>query len=355
MIVPGAPPSLSEMSRPVPPSVTPVWQDRAGAGNVPPDMSLVCPPVPLTRSVPGGPAVPARVYRPAPLVRASAWLHAAALLGLAADPAAWPWIAGAVAANNAALTAAGMWPQSALLGPNLVCLPGRAARRRQVALTFDDGPDPVVTPAVLDLLERHGARASFFFIGRRAAAHPALVREVVRRGHEVENHSDRHPAAFACLPPAALAREIGTAQARLADLTGVAPRFFRPPMGLRSPLLDPVLARFRLRHASWTRRGYDAVSRDAQRVLARLCRGLAPGDVLLLHDGGASWTPKPPVVLAVLPALLARLAQAELVPVTLAQGNAETEDDAASGTFGRAARNRQSERNSTAFSGHDGE
>jgi peptidoglycan/xylan/chitin deacetylase (PgdA/CDA1 family) len=268
-------------------------------------------------------------WSPSPLVRASVGLHALALLGVAAAPAAWPWLLGAVAANHVGLGATGMWPRGTLLGPNLARLPPAGALRRQVALTFDDGPDPRVTPAVLDLLEQVGARASFFCIGRRAAAHPALVREMVRRGHSVENHSDRHPNAFACLPPTALMQEIGRAQARLADIAGVAPRFFRPPMGLRSPLLDPVLARLGLRHVSWTRRGYDTVSDDASRVLRRLADGLAAGDVLLLHDG-AAWRHhdggpmhargRPAVVLDVLPALLDRLAAAGLAAVTLATG-----------------------------------
>lgn len=270
-------------------------------------------------------------WSPSPLIRASAGLHALALLGVAAAPGAWPWLLGAVAVNHIGLGAIGMWPHSTLLGPNLVRLPPVRAQMagRQVALTFDDGPDPAVTPAVLDLLDRHGARASFFCIGRRAAAHPALVREIVRRGHSVENHSDRHPNAFACLPPGALAGEVERAQARLADIAGQAPRFFRPPMGLRSPFLDPVLARLGLCHVSWTRRGYDAVSSEAPLVLRRLLRGLAAGDVLLLHDGGAARAQGGrAVVLEVLPPLLERLAAEGFAAVTLASGVA-AEDQAA--------------------------
>lgn len=225
------------------------------------------------------------------MVRASCWLHAAAALGLAAHPASWPWALGGVLANHAALGAAGLLPRSRLLGPNLVRLPEAARRRGEVALTFDDGPDPDVTPRVLDILAAHGATASFFLIGRRAARHAPLARELVRRGHSAENHTHRHPYAFAALPPPAMRREIAAAQDAIAAAAGAEPRFFRPPAGLRSPPLDPALAAAGLLHATWTRRGFDSVSRDPEAVSRRLVgRGLAAGDILLLHDGNAART-----------------------------------------------------------------
>src|SRR5262249_9013664 len=146
-----------------------------------------------------------------------------------------------------------------------------------VALTFDDGPDPQVTPIVLDLLDRHAAKASFFCIGHRAAAHPDIVRDIVRRGHSVENHSYQHPYAFACYLPHALRREIEKTQAALQRLTGARPTFFRAPAGLRRPLLDPVMTQSQLRYVSWTRRGFDCISRDPVAVLRRLIRGLSAG------------------------------------------------------------------------------
>jgi peptidoglycan/xylan/chitin deacetylase (PgdA/CDA1 family) len=171
-----------------------------------------------------------------------------------------------------------------------------------------------VTPRVLDLLDSRGVRASFFCIGGKAAAHAPIVREIHRRGHDVQNHSDNHPRHFACLSPSGLVREIATAQARLADIVGVAPRFFRPPMGFRSPLLDPVLAHLGLRHVSWTRRGYDGVGADAARVVRRLSRNLSPGDILLLHDA------RPTIILDVLSALLGLMGVAELSGTSLMLG-----------------------------------
>ncbi|MEN9626899.1 MAG: hypothetical protein RJA10_125, partial [Pseudomonadota bacterium] len=237
---------------------------------------------------------------------------------LALAPGGWPWAAGALVANHAVLTAAGLWPRSAWLGPNVTRLPAASAAGGEVAITLDDGPDPAVTPVVLDLLDAAGARATFFCIAARAAEHPTLVREIVRRGHAVQNHSHVHRHHFSLLGPKGFAAEIGRAQQVLADLTGRAPHAFRAPAGLRNPLLDPVLHRLGLHLVSWTRRGFDTREGDPARVLQRLTQGLAAGDILLLHDGHARHGANGrPVVLDVLPALLQRCRSAGLMPVTL--------------------------------------
>ena len=221
-------------------------------------------------------------------------------------------------ADHALLAGVGLWPRSRGLGPNLSRLP--AAAGNTFALTLDDGPDPATTPAVLDLLDAHGVRASFFCIAERARAHPALLREIVARGHSVQNHSFVHRHHFSLLGPRALAREIGAAQELLADLSGTCPHCFRAPAGLRNPFLDPVLHRLNLNLVSWTRRGFDTREPDPQRVLARLTRGLAAGDILLLHDGNARrGADGRPVLLDVLPPLLARCRAAGLRALTLAE------------------------------------
>jgi peptidoglycan/xylan/chitin deacetylase (PgdA/CDA1 family) len=244
--------------------------------------------------------------------------HVAALLVFALQPALWPWALGAVALNHLLLSCAVLWPRGRVLGPNLTRLPAAAVERREVSLNFDDGPDPDVTPRVLELLDRHQAKASFFCVGERAAAHPEIVREIARRGHSVENHSHRHPNAFAFYGPRGLRREVDAAQSVIARITGRSPGFFRAPAGFRSPFLDPVLAGLGLRYVSWTRRGFDTVDGNAAAVLRRLTRGLAAGDVLLLHDGGRARTAAgEPVILAVLPGLLERLSLAGLKSVPL--------------------------------------
>jgi len=251
-----------------------------------------------------------RRWGPTPAIRVSLLVHAAAVLLLAADLQAWPWALGVLVANHLVLGCAALSPRGRLLGPNLTRLPASAAGRCEICLTFDDGPEPDVTPRVLELLDRFQAKASFFCIGEKADAHPELVREIAHRGHSVENHSYHHRRVFAFFGMSRLRREVESAQQTLTSIAGRPPAFFRAPAGFRSPFLDLVLSTAALRYVSWTRRGFDTVSRDPQRILQRLTRGLAAGDVLLLHDSA-------PVVLAVLPVLLGELAAQGLRAVSL--------------------------------------
>jgi peptidoglycan/xylan/chitin deacetylase (PgdA/CDA1 family) len=257
-------------------------------------------------------------WRASPLLRASALLHGAALLLTALRPHWWPWTLAAVIANHLQLTATGLWPRSTALGPNWTRLPSAAAARGEIAITIDDGPDPEVTPQVLSILARYGARATFFLIGELAERYPDCVRACVAAGHGIENHSFRHAHTFSLLGPGAMRREIERAQHTLTQVSGTRPQFFRAPAGLRNPFLDPVLQRLQLQLASWTRRGFDTVNADAGVVLQRLARQLRAGDILLLHDGHAARSHNNmPVILAVLPSLLEMAARQGLTAVTL--------------------------------------
>ncbi len=263
--------------------------------------------------------MPSKRWQPTPLVSASIMLHMLALVALIAAPGHWYWALGAVFANHVLLTLVGLWPRSRWLGPNWIELPAVAASQRAIALTIDDGPDPAVTPQILDILDRYAAKATFFCIGDRAARHPALCRDIVRRGHAVENHTQHHAHYFAFLGLSGLTREIEAAQVTLGGITGRRPVFFRAPAGLRSPLLDPVLAKLGLRLAAWTRRGFDTRSADPVVVSRRLMRGMRAGAILLLHDGNSARSSAGvPVIVAVLPALLEAAAAAGLRLVTLA-------------------------------------
>lgn len=257
-----------------------------------------------------------RPWHPPAFVKLSGGIHAASLAALALAPEHWPLALGSLALNHAVLSTAGMWPRSRLLGANILRLP--ASAEHGVALTFDDGPDPDVTPRVLDLLDRHQARATFFVVGRKVEAHPALAREIQARGHLVENHTYRHGNGFAFLGPRGMQREIEAAQEAIEGATGRRPTLFRAPAGIRNPWLDLVLARTSLSLVSWTRRGFDTVTRDPGRVAGRLIHGLRAGDILLLHDGSsASGLAGQPVVLEALPRVLEALAARQLgcVPV----------------------------------------
>ncbi|MDP2880701.1 MAG: polysaccharide deacetylase family protein [Azonexus sp.] len=257
-------------------------------------------------------------WKPTLAIKATLATHAAAAVGCLLAPSIWPWAVGALVINHAIITTAGLLPRTTLLGPNLNRLPDEAVARREVAITIDDGPDPQVTPRVLDLLDAANAKATFFCIGWRARENPALCREIVARGHRVENHGDSHSKAFAFFGPGRMKADIAAAQATFAEITGQPPRYFRATAGLRNPFLDAVLHKLGLKLASWTRRPYDTRCGDPDTVFRRLSRDLGPGDILLLHDGHAARTADgQPVILAVLPRLITALRQHSLNPVTL--------------------------------------
>lgn len=257
-------------------------------------------------------------WRPTRFVRASIALHALVLVIVIVWPGQWRWALAALLVNHALLGGFGLWPRSHWLGANWTRLPAAAAARNEIALTLDDGPDPAVTPQVLDLLDRHAVRATFFCCGERAAQFPDLCREIVRRGHAVENHSQRHRHNFSLLDYGACLREVQAGQETLTAITGQRPQFFRAPAGLRNFFLDPVLERLELQLVSWSVRAYDTRVGRAERVRSTLLGGMRAGAILLLHDGNAARTRAGvPVILEVLPAILSSAATAGLRFVTL--------------------------------------
>ena len=160
------------------------------------------------------------------ILATSAAIHIGAAAAALTRPSCWPWALGAVVANHAVLTAAGLWPRSQLLGPNWIRLPADSCARSEVALTIDDGPDPLVTPKVLALLADHGARATFFCVGERVERYAELAREIVHGGHAIENHSQHHRHNFSLLGPAGMKAEVARAQEGIAHVTGSRPVFF---------------------------------------------------------------------------------------------------------------------------------
>jgi peptidoglycan-N-acetylglucosamine deacetylase len=239
---------------------------------------------PLTR-----PTVTNPRWKPSAAIWASTALHGAVFASCIIAPTSWPLGVGALAANHAGLTAAGLWPRSRLLGPNIRRLNKTAISNNKIALTFDDGPNPQITPWVLDILDRYSTKATFFCIGQSVSTHKALARQIVARGHAIENHSQHHAHAFSTFGLSRLRTEIETAQKTIADTVGILPSLFRAPAGLRSPLLEPVLAPMGLRLVSWTRRGFDTVEINPDKVFARLTKKLQAGDILLLHDGNPGY------------------------------------------------------------------
>lgn len=246
-----------------------------------------------------------------------AW-HAMVFTLWVAAPGLWKWWLAMLILQHMLISLLVMWPRNRLSGRVITRLPAAAAQQGLVALTIDDGPDPAVTPQVLDVLDTWGARATFFCIGQRAARHPEIVRAILARGHAVENHGHTHSAWFSLWGTRRMEQDIRQAQEALWSAAGAWPRHFRPTAGFRNPWTDLVLARTGLHAVHWTRRGFDTRDPDPARVLRRLCHRLAGGDILLLHDGHCATTPAgEPVILAVLPGLLAQMRQQGLRTVRL--------------------------------------
>ncbi len=154
----------------------------------------------------------------------------------------------------------------------------------EVALTFDDGPHPEGTPAVLEALGAAGARATFFFVGEQVRRWPQLAARTAAAGHTIALHGDRHRNLLR-MPPRVLARDLDRGHATIADATGATPTLYRPPYGIFSPAGLAIARRRGWLPILWSRWGRDWTRRATPEGIAALAgRGLAPGDVVLLHD-----------------------------------------------------------------------
>lgn len=161
-----------------------------------------------------------------------------------------------------------------------------ATPERIVALTFDDGPDPVFTPQILDLLATHDAKASFFVLGERAAQYPELIARMQRDGHTVGTHTQSHRLKFHFGSPRYVQREIEDAIAVVANILESSPTLFRPPQGLRTPCFAAGWRRTSgLTCVTWSVRGLDSMRTTADAIVARVHKHLQPGAIVTLHDG----------------------------------------------------------------------
>ena len=227
-----------------------------------------------------------------------------------------PWLIEAPAATliaAAGMTAYGaVHPRAQLFGPT-IC---RTDSPRKLAITFDDGPNPAITPKFLDLLDRYRAKATFFLIGRFVRECPQLVREIAARGHGIGNHTDTHPNLF-WHAPSQITAELRLCQEAISNATGASPKWFRPPWGFRNPQVIPAASAlgcgtvmwtllpgdWREKPAEWLIRRMQPIAEHAQRSSngkkqiprANTALGMtskspesAPvgtGDILCLHDG----------------------------------------------------------------------
>ncbi len=209
-----------------------------------------------------------------------------------------------------------LWPQCGMYGEALAR--GRAGARR-VALTFDDGPHPVTTRAVLELLRAHDARATFFVLGHKVQAHPDVVREIHAAGHTLGIHGFQHDRLFSFRSPSYARKQVERTRQAIAEACGVAPSLFRPPVGFASYRTFRGAEQARARIIAWSVRSLDGLeSADPARVAQRVIEHLEDGAIVLLHDA-AERDDFTPASIAALPAILAALRERGLVSVGLDQ------------------------------------
>ncbi len=153
----------------------------------------------------------------------------------------------------------------------------------QVVLTFDDGPHESVTPKVLDVLQKHGVKATFFCIGSRAEQHPSLVRRAYAEGHIIANHSWCHKNTFGFYSTKKIIADLRLCNEVLQQIIVVNPRFFRPPFGVTNPNMKRALKKYPLTPVGWSLRTLDTVKKDPAQIMQRL-KKTRPGDIVLFHD-----------------------------------------------------------------------
>jgi peptidoglycan/xylan/chitin deacetylase (PgdA/CDA1 family) len=196
-----------------------------------------------------------------------------------------------------------------------LCRGPRGSRR--IALTFDDGPDPALTPEVLDTLRRCGMKATFFVVGRRAERYPDLVKRAAAEGHTIVCHDLHHGVWSNFRLAGSLTRDIGEAREIIRRIIGAAPLLYRPPVGLTNPHTGIALARLGMQCIGWSRSVGDRGNRIAGR-LKRIPSLAGPGEVVMLHDV----LPRPGLkaeVLAQIDALCASVQEQGLTAVGVAE------------------------------------
>jgi peptidoglycan/xylan/chitin deacetylase (PgdA/CDA1 family) len=204
---------------------------------------------------------------------------------------------GVALAAAAGLTAYGaVYPRAQIFG-RTIC---RTDSPRKLAITFDDGPNPAITPKLLELLDRNNAKATFFLIGKFVRECPELVKETVARGHAVGNHTETHLNLFR-LTPMQIRVELRLCHDAISRAAGAPPKWFRPPYGFRNPWVIPAACELGYQTVMWTVIPGDWREKPAEWLIQRMrpiveraqqslvngsnSSGSGTGDVLCLHDG----------------------------------------------------------------------
>lgn len=222
------------------------------------------------------------------------------------------------AAAVAGLLADGIFrPSSGVLYPTVTHGP---RNRPEIALTFDDGPEPGSTAAVLDMLAAHHARATFFVIGRHLERCLPLGERIVAEGHELGNHSWQHAYTQNFYGMQRQTADIQRTAALIQSITGsnTLP-LYRPPVGLKSPELARAAHRMQLKVVAWSVHSRDTFAKNAARVAARVLAAVQPGDIVLLHDGHQTAGQRRYAALEALPMILQGLREKRLAAVTVSE------------------------------------
>ena len=182
----------------------------------------------------------------------------------------------------AGLAAHGTWYRNSwIFGPALSRLPGSA---RVASITFDDGPNPLATPRILDVLKREDVRATFFVLGRHADRWPDLVKRVADEGHQIGNHGWHHRKLHR-RTPGYVRDDLTKGTESIERACGVHPTVFRAPHGFRSPWVTPIARSLGQRTIGWSLGVWDSARPGVDEIVTRTLDGMRPGSILLLHDG----------------------------------------------------------------------
>ena len=155
--------------------------------------------------------------------------------------------------------------------------------KKEIAITFDDGPHPEITPKLISLLNKNNVNATFFCIGEKAYDYHEITANIFNSGHIVGNHSFKHSKFFDLMTPTKMRKEIVDTNEIIANITGSTPLLFRPPYGVTNPMLRSALKKTNMFSIGWSLRSFDTI-KDTDEVLKKLKKSTKPGDIILFHD-----------------------------------------------------------------------
>jgi peptidoglycan/xylan/chitin deacetylase (PgdA/CDA1 family) len=155
---------------------------------------------------------------------------------------------------------------------------------KKVVITFDDGPDPEITPEILDVLAEFKAKAAFFCIGKKIADGENIIRRIHDEGHEIGLHSFSHSFVYDFYPTAFVIQDLKRNRLAVKNLIGYIPSFFRPPYGVTNPAIGKAIRKENYKVIGWSIRSLDTVIKNEDKILKRMIRHTKPGSIILLHD-----------------------------------------------------------------------